>query len=1053
MFSKFFINRPVFASVISIVIVLFGVISMMTLPVAQYPDILPPEVSVSATYSGATAEIIATSVASPLEQSINGVDGMLYMTSTSSDSGSMSISIAFAVGTNPDQNTINVNNRVQTALSQLPQSVRDLGVNVEKRSSSIMGVGSVYSPDGTYDTTYLSNYAILNVIDELKRTPGVGDAYVFGNFSYAIRVWLKPDKLAEYGLTTVDVSNAINEQNSQFAAGSMGSEPSDGGNAFTYSISTQGRLVTPKQFGEIILRSDSTGSILRLSDVARIELGAQGYGISGTMNGLPAANIGIFLQPGANAVATSKAVHKTMERLGKDFPAGVAFKIPFDTTKFVDVAIEEVIRTFIEALVLVLLVVFVFLQHVRATIIPMIAIPVAIIGTFAGMAMLGFTINMMTLFGLILAIGIVVDDAIIVLENTERLMRTKGLNSKDAAIESMMEVTTPVVAIVLVLCAVFVPVAFIEGLSGEMYQQFAITIAISVVISGFVALTLTPALCAIMLKDAGHEKEPLLPFRMFNRFFASVTEWYLHGARFFYNHSWLGILLFLGTIAVTAVLWTRVPSALVPEEDQGYVMAMEYMMPGTSLSRTNEVVEPFSQMVIQNPAVSDIISLAGLDMATFSLRSHAGAAFISLKDWSERTTKEMSSQSVVNQLTGVGMGAFPDALVFAVNAPPIQGLSTTGGFSGFIQNRGNASTSEISDVTQKFLAAAGKRPELTGLRSSFSASTPRYHVDVDREKARGMGVNIDDIFSTMASTFGQNYVNDFTLFGRNYQVDVQSESSYRNTPEDLRDVYVKSSNGELVSLYSLLDFHRTVGADLVQRFNLFTSAPFDGAPASGYSTGQALDAIEQVAAETLPDGYHVAWTGSAYQEKATGNTAIIVFAFGIVMVFLILAAQYERWSLPFAVITAIPFGAFGAILLVWLRGMENNIYFQISLLVLIGLAAKNAILIVEFAVQLRDQGMTRRDAAIEAARLRFRPIVMTSLAFILGCLPLAFSSGAGAASRQSIGTGVVGGMLAATFLATFFVPMFYRLIDRLGYKDPDALTKKAEKIEEDKTNA
>jgi multidrug efflux pump len=1039
MFSKFFINRPVFASVLSIVIVLFGLISMMSLPVAQYPDILPPEVSVSASYPGASSEVIATTVASPLEQSINGVDGMLYMTSTSSDAGSLSISIAFKVGTDPDQNTINVNNRVQSALSQLPSEVRDLGVTVTKQSSSIMGVGSIYAPDGQYDTTYLANFAILNIIDELKRTPGVGDAYVFGKYNYAIRVWLKPDKLAQYNLTTSDVVNAIQEQNSQFAAGSMGADPSDGKNAFTYTVTTQGRLVTPMEFGNIILRSDENGSVLRLSDVARIELGSQGYGLSGTMNGLPSANIGIFLQPGANAVATSKAVKATMARLEKNFPAGVAFSIPFDTTRFVDVAIDEVITTFIEALALVLLVVYLFLQNFRATIIPMIAVPVSIIGTFAGMAMLGFTINMMTLFGLILAIGIVVDDAIVVLENTERIMREKGLTSHEAAIESMMEVTTPVVAIVLVLCAVFVPVAFIEGLSGEMYKQFAITIAISVVISGFVALTLTPALCAIMLKDAKDEKKPGRFFSAFNNYFDKFRELYLHGARYFYGHSAMGIGVFLGIIALCGFLWMRVPSALVPEEDQGYVMALEYLPPGASLARTNAVAEPYARMVNNHPAVQDVVSLAGLDMATFTMRTNATAAFVILKDWEERKTDTLYAPNVAMQLTGLGMQNFPDALIFAVNAPPINGLSTTGGFSGFVQNYGNATPAEIADVTQKFMAEAEKRPELSGMRSSYSAMAPRYHVDVDRERARAMGVKINDIFNTMASTFGQNYVNDFTLFGRNYQVDLKSDSNFRRTPEDLRNVYVKSSSGEMVPLYSLLTFKRTVGADIVQRFNLFTSAPFDGQPAEGYSSGQALKAIEEVAKETLPADYGVAWTGSAYQERAVGNTATIVFAFGILMVFLILAAQYERWSLPFAVITAIPFGTFGAIFFVWLRGMENNIYFQISLLVLIGLAAKNAILIVEFAVQLRDKGMTRRDAAIEAAKLRFRPIVMTSMAFILGCLPLAFSSGAGAASRESIGTGVVGGMLAATFIATFFVPMFYRLIDRLGYKNSDAL--------------
>jgi multidrug efflux pump len=1041
MFSKFFIHRPVFASVLSIVIVLFGIVSMVSLPVAQYPEILPPEVMVQASYPGATAEVIADTVASPLEQAINGVDNMLYITASTSDAGSMMMSIAFKVGTDPDQNTINVNNRVQTALSQLPQDVRNLGVTVNKRSSSILGIGSLYSPGGQYDAAFLSNYALLNVIDELKRTEGVGDASLFGRFNYSMRVWLNPDKLAEYSLSSGDVTDAIKEQNAQFAAGSIGAAPGVPGevNAFTYSITTQGRLLTPKEFGDIILRSNPDGSVLRLSDVARVELGTQMYGVVGTMNGFPAANIGIFLQPGANAVATAKAVRQTVARIEKNFPAGVAFNIPFDTTKFVSVAIDEVITTFVEALLLVIFVVYLFLQNARATIIPIVAVPVSIIGTFAGMMVLGFTINMMTLFGLILAIGIVVDDAIVVLENTERIMRSTGMNSTDAAIESMKEVTSPVVAIVLVLCAVFVPVAFIEGLAGRMYQQFAITIAISVVISGFVALTLTPALCAIVLKHIDVNHTPAKPFQVFNGVFDRIRDWYLRVARFFYHETLLGVAIFLSVIAGSLALWHYTPTALLPDEDQGYLMSLQYLMPGASVDRTQQVTEPLSNIVMGTDGVSDIVSIAGVDLTTLSMRSNAGAAFINLKDWSERKSDGLAAKAIADKLTGVGMMSFPNALVYAANPPAISGLSITGGFSGFIQSRGGASTTELSAVMNKFIAEASKRPELANLRSTFSAMTPRYQFDVDREKARMMGVKVDAIFNVLKATFGAAYVNDFTMNGRNYQVNVQAESGFRNTPEDLHDIFVRSDSGDLVPIYNLVTFRRTVGADLVQRFNLFNSAPFDGQPANGYSSGQALAAIEEVAATTLPSNYSLAWTGQAYQEKAVGNTAGIAFGFGIVMVFLILAAQYERWALPFAVLTAIPFGTFGAVLLMKLLGEQNTIYFQISLLVLIGLAAKNAILIVEFAVQLREKGMTRRDAAIEAAKLRFRPIVMTSMAFILGCLPLVLSSGAGAASRKALGTGVVGGMLAATFLAVFFVPMFYRLIDRLGYKNPDAL--------------
>ncbi len=1034
MFSKFFINRPVFASVISIVILLAGVLSMFNLPIAQYPDILPPEVNISAQYPGATAEVIAETVASPIEQAVNGVEDMLYMTSTASDAGTLGISVTFAVGTDPNQNTINVNNRVQTALARLPEPVRRLGVTVTKRNSTILQLVSLYSPEGQYEPVYMSNYALLNVIDELKRTYGVGDAQVFGQFDYSMRIWLRPDKLAEYGLTPVDVSAAIQEQNQQFAAGSFGAEPSDGTQAYTFSVSTKGRLVTPEQFGNIILRSDETGGLLRLGDVARVELGAQGYNLQSTLNGAPAVAMGVYLQPGANALQTAQAVRETMERVSQRFPAGLEYKIPFDTTLFVEVAVDEVIHTFIEAVILVVLVVFLFLQNMRATIIPLIAVPVSIIGTFAGMEFLGFSINLLTLFGLILAIGIVVDDAIVVLENVERIMRTEHLNSRDAAVKAMKEVTGPVVAIVLVLCAVFVPVAFLGGLAGVMYQQFAITIAISVVISGLVALTLTPALCAILLKK-GHQ-EPAKPFRIFNRGLDRTTKAYTGGVNYFLHHTGQGLAITAAILGAAWFLFSQVPGSLVPEEDQGYIVAFQILPPGAALNRTQAVSEPLARMVQQNPAVADVVAISGMDIATFAQKTSAAVAFVRLKDWSERGNEELKAQNVATQVTGLGMMRFPDAIAMAVNAPPITGLSVTGGFDAFLQSRGGGNSSELAAMADKLVQAASQRPELANVRNTFNIAVPRYRVDVDREQARAMGVRIDDIFTTMQATFGSLYVNDFTLYGRNYRVTLQAEAPFRGSPEDLRNVYVRSSRGAMVPLYSLLTFERTAGPEIMQRFNLFPSAKIQGQPKEGYSSGQALEAMEEVAREVLGPDYSLAWSGQAYQERATSGTATMVFAFGIVMVFLILAAQYERWTLPFAVVTAVPFAVFGAILLVWLRGLNIDIYFQISLLVLTGLAAKNAILIVEFAVQKRDEGLTRRDAALEAARLRFRPILMTSMAFILGVVPLATASGAGAASRHSIGTGVIGGMLAATFIAIFFVPLFYRLIDRAGGRSP-----------------
>ncbi|MBC2601283.1 efflux RND transporter permease subunit [Puniceicoccus vermicola] len=1028
MFSRFFIDRPVFATVLSIVIILAGVASMVSLPISQYPEIVPPEVSVSARYPGANANTISETVASPLEQQINGVDDMIYIRSTASDDGSLGISVTFEVGTDPDQNTINVNNRVQAALSQLPEEVQRQGVTVRKQSSTILQVVNLFSPDGQYQPLFLSNYALLNVLDELKRVKGVGDASLFGQLNYSMRVWLRPDKLAEYDMTPVDVSTAIREQNSQFAAGKFGAEPSSSNPAFTYTVTTPGRLVDKSEFEDIILRSDDTGGILRLGDVARIELGSQAYSQESSLNGQPAVAMGIYLQPGANALSTAEAVRNRLEELSKTFPTGVEFAIPFDTTRFVDVAVEGVIHTFVEACLLVILVVFIFLQSWRATLIPLLAVPISIIGTFAGMSALGFSINLLTLFGLILAIGIVVDDAIIVLENVERIMRTEKKSPRDAAIAAMKEVTGPVIAIVLVLCAVFVPVAFIGGLAGEMYRQFAITIAISVIISGFVALTLTPVLSALFLKE--DHSEPKGPFRLFNRGFDWITDRYVSGVTFFLKHWILGlssILIFLGA---AMYLWQKVPSSLVPEEDQGYVIAFQYLMPGTALNRTLDVSGPFTEAVMENPAVEDIITITGLDLATRAGRTNAAVSFIPLKDWDERKAESLQAANVANQLTGVGMGGFPDALIFVVNAPPITGLSSTGGFEGYIQNRVGASPEEMAGVLNEFIAAASEREELSGMRSAFNASVPQYQVTVDREKARSMGVKINDIFTTMQSTFGSLYVNDFTLYGRSYQVTIQAEGDFRESPEDLRNVFVRSANGRMVPLYSLLSFEKTVGPDVIERFNLFPAGKIQGAPAPGYSSGQALEAMEELAAEVLPEGYTLAWTGQAYQERASANTSTYAFAFGIVMIFLILAAQYEQWSLPFAVITAVPYAIFGAIALVFIRGLEIDIYFQISLLVLTGLAAKNAILIVEFAVMKRKEGMSRRDAAIEGAKLRFRPIVMTSLAFILGVVPLAVSSGAGAASRHSIGTGVIGGMLAATFISILFVPLFYRLIDR-----------------------
>ena len=1031
MISRFFIDRPIFATVISIVILLAGLAAIQSLPVAQYPQILPPQVQVSANYPGASAQVIAETVAAPLEQQINGVEGMIYQQSTSAGSGSMSLSVYFEVGRDPDQATIDVNNRVQAALAKLPEEVRRQGVTVVKKSSDILQVVSMFSPDDSENPVAISNYALINVIDELKRLPGVGDVTQFGAKDYSMRIWLRPDKLAQYNLTSSDVVNAIREQNSQFAAGSFGQEPLNEPQAFTYTVTTQGRLVDPKQFEQIILRSDASGASLTLGDVARVELGAQDYSLVTSLNGKRNASFGIYLQPGANALDTAQAVRDTMSRLSERFPPGIDYKIPYDTTVFVKVSIEEVMHTFAEALVLVVLVVFIFLQNWRATLIPVLAIPVSLVGTFAGMYLLGFSINLLTLFGLVLAIGIVVDDAIVVIENVERVMRTEKLNARDAAVKAMEEVTGPIIAIVLVLCAVFVPVGFLGGLTGEMYKQFAITIAVSVVISGIVALTLSPALCALLLKN--EHKEPIAPFRAFNRVFDKMTEAYGAGVSFFLKRSLVGLVLFCGMIALTVGLFSRVPTALVPDEDQGYVLNAYFLPPAASLSRTEALTSDFDKKLMAHPATRDVLTFAGMDILSNSNRTSSAVTFVPLKDWEERTTPELDARNLTRTFMGMGLSE-KDGVVMSFNPPPITGMSTTGGFEGYIQNRGGASIADMAAKVQAFLAAASKRPELAGMQTTFSANIPQYYMDLDRTKARALGVAINDVFVAMQSTFGSYYVNDFNLYGRTWKVSLQSEAEFRRKPQDLAQVYVRSNTGELVPLSSLLKVERILGPETFSRFNVYPAAKILGGPAPGYSSGQALQAMQEVADEVLGSEYSLGWVGSAYQELASQGSGSIAFVFGLIMVFLILAAQYERWSLPLAVVTAVPFAVFGAILAVWLRGIQNDLYFQVGLITLIGLAAKNAILIIEFAVLLREEGKGIFESALEAAKLRFRPIVMTSLAFILGCVPLAISTGAGSASRHSIGTGVIGGMLAATLLAIFLIPMFYLWVESFSAK-------------------
>jgi len=1045
MIARYFIERPIFASVLSAFIVIAGLAALRVLPVAQYPDILPPSVDISTIYPGANAETVAQTVAAPLDQAINGVDNMLYLTSASAGNGMLSMTVTFAIGTDPDLAAINVNNRIQSVLAQLPEEVRRQGIIVRKRSNTMLKIYGLDSDDPRFDDVFISNYALLNIVDELRRIPGVGDAQIFGSKDYSIRVWLRPDRLAELGLTPGDVAAAIREQNAQFAAGRIGQEPMEKGVDFTFAVTTTGRLADPAQFGRIVLRTSSDGAIVRLEDVARVELGSRDYDFAATRKGRPAIPIGIFLQPGANALEVGKACDARMTELAKSFPAGLRWGTPYDTTTYIRVSITEVLKTLGEAMLLVFAVVFLFLQNWRATVIPMLAVPVSLIGTLAAMLLMGFSINTLTLFGMVLAIGIVVDDAIVVLENVERIMFTEHLAPREAAHKAMEQVTRPVIAIVFVLAAVFLPVAFLGGLVGEMYRQFAVTIAISVTISGFVALTLTPALCAAILHRDDVIHHGIL--QRFNDWFVRMTGRYTVGVRYFIRHGALS----LGIVAVMLVamfgLFRAIPTALAPAEDQGYIMIMPILPDAASVQRTEAVFQQISAAVMQHPAVEDMMAFSGLDAMTFTTRTNTGIAWVNLKDWSKRKTAELSPAALVGYVFGVGAG-IKDAFVIAFEPPPIEGLSMTGGFDGYVQSTAGGSYKQLEGAVQALVAAAAKRKELTGVTTTFSASVPQVRVELDREKAKLLGVGLADVFDTMQSTFGALYVNDFDRDGRVFRVHLQAEAQYRARPDDIRNVYVRSASGEMIPLTALATVHEVAGPELVERFNVFPSAKVLGGPAPGYSSGDALRVMEELAAEVLPDGYRLAWTGTSFQERATGGASTGVFFVGVLMVFLVLAAQYERWTLPLAVILAVPFAVFGALLAVWLRGLQNDIYFQIGLVTLVGLGSKNAILIVEFAQLKVQEGMSYFDAAVEGARLRFRPIVMTSLAFILGVLPLAISSGAGAGSRHSIGTGVIGGMLFATFVATFFIPLFFLWIARLRRERAPRAADTAEAMQE-----
>ncbi|MBZ0150743.1 MAG: multidrug efflux RND transporter permease subunit [Planctomycetes bacterium] len=1020
MFARVFIERPILATVLSLIVVLAGLAAMRVLPIAQYPEIAPPQVIVRANYPGASAAVLEQTVAATLENQISGIEGLLYMDSTSGSNGYLELHVTFETGTDIDRAAIDVNNRVKQAEARLPDEVRRQGVVVEKFSSSFLQVVAFTSPDGSLDDLYTSNYVTLNVLDELKRVPGTTNVQIFGAKDYAMRVWLLPDRMAQLGITASDVRRAIAGQNAQFAPGKIGEEPIESGQELVYTLTTRGRLSTPQQFADIVVRATDEFAMVRLGDIARVELGAQKNDFIGHVNNRAATLIGIFLQPGANALDVGQAVRDRLHELERDFPPGLAQSISYDTTRFVEVSIREVVKTLGEAMLLVFLVVFLFLQSWRATVIPALAVPVSLIGTFAGLLLLGYSINTLTLFGMVLAIGIVVDDAIVVLENVERLMHEQHLSPRAAAVAAMREVSGPVVAIVLVLVAAFIPIAFLGGLTGVLYRQFAVTISIAVAISGFVALTLTPALCAVFLKPQVKGKNWF--FRWFDRAFQRTGDGYAAVVGWLTRHAVLGLVLFLLMVGGTVQLWRAVPGALVPGEDQGYFIAAIYLPDGASLQRTDAVVKQVSEIVLSNPANQDCTAFAGFDFLGGGYKNSAATMFISQKHWDERPG--VTTGMLVEELLGRTQG-LSEALVLAFDPPAIFGLGNSGGFEAWIQNRGPGGPARLAEVVQQFVVRASQEAARLGMvQTLWRAHTPQLHVDVD------------EAFDTLAATLGTVYVNDFTKAGRNWQVLLSAVAEQRRAPADVEALHVRSRRGAMVPMSAFASVRYTAGPDSLSRFNNLPAVKLFGSGARGTSSGQAIQLVEQVAKAVLPPDFSLAWSGASLQEKRTGGASGFALLMAGLMVFLILAAQYERWSLPFAVLLALPFGTFGALLAVKVRDFNNDVYFQIGLVTLLGLAAKNAILIVEFAVHKMRDGEPLLQAVVEAARQRFRPILMTSLAFILGVLPLAFSVGAGAGARQSVGTGVMGGMLTATFLAIFFVPLFVRLTTRDHHHHP-----------------
>lgn len=1026
MFCKFFIDRPIFACVISILITLAGLAALSTLPIEQYPNMTPPQIQVTCSLPGASAQTVADTIGAPLENQINGVEDMIYMYSESAATGNYTLNVFFEIGSDADKALNNVQDRVDLAMPQLPEGAQKQGVTVKKETPTILLIVALQSPDGRYDEVFTSNYATIYVADELLRLRGVSDAKIIGARDYSMRIWLRPDKMAQLGITTSDVVHAVQEQNADYPMGQLGQAPTEKPVVLTLPVTGLGRLERPDQFDDIILRATPDGATVRVRDIGHTELGAQDYSVQGGMNGTSTALIAVYQDYGANALDVANEVKATVARLSKRFPPGIVYSIPFDTTTFIKISIHEVARTLYEAAILVALVVFIFLQSLRATLIPVIAMCVSIVGTFAGMALLGFSLNTLTLFGLVLAIGIVVDDAIVVVENVERNMREHKLPAMEAAIKAMEEVSAPVIAIVFVLCSVFLPVAFIGGIAGELYRQFAITIAISVIFSGIVALTLSPVLAALLFKRHG---EPSRAAVAFNRFLDKTTHLYGRGATWLIERPKGGLCLFVLLLGALFALFKILPSSLVPEEDQGYLFAFASLPEGASLDRTEGVTHAIEPIALHNPAVETFISMSGFSLLENLNRTNVGTYFIILKDWSKRTAKELQASAVVQQLGHLFM-KLPEAWIFPANPPAIQGLGTVGGFEFWIVNEGEGDAEQLKAVTDRFIGEARKSPILSPLSAALQPHCLQIFADLDRTKARAFNVPIGEIYQTLQSLLGSVYINNFNKYSRVFDVMVQAEPQYRSSLEEIGDIYVRSSTGAMIPIKSFVTFRYSHGSNLISRFNTFPAVKLTGSAAPGYSSGQAIAAMEALAGALLPEEMTFAWSGEAFEQKKTGGASSLVFVAALVLVFLVLAALYERWSLPIAILLAVPFGILGALLAIWLRKLENDVYFQIGLVTLIALAAKNAILIVEFAILRRKEGASAQEAALQAGKQRFRAILMTSLTFIFGVLPLVTSSGAGAASRHSVGTGVMGGMIVATFCGIFFIPLFYKLLDR-----------------------